>query len=180
MILKPCSQTDFKSVYGKEKGFSGRMPVDRTGIRYGKLIALEATEKRQGGSVVWRCRCDCGNVVLVSAKNLASGKVSSCGCLRRKMMAERAPDLRGRRFGKLTALEPVEERRGGGVVWRCRCDCGIELLVRSSHLASGEKKSCKECRESERKNSAAQKRKTEFAEKSPEMPAISEICIEAN
>lgn len=33
-------------------------------------------------------------------------------------------DLTGLRIGKLTVLEPTEERIRSAVVWRCRCDCG--------------------------------------------------------
>ena len=38
-------------------------------------------------------------------------------------------DLTGQRFGRLTALYPVEKRDRGtatSACWRCRCDCGRE------------------------------------------------------
>lgn len=55
--------------------------IDITGERYGKLIALEPTEKRLGGSVIWKCLCDCGNTTYVSINNLRGSKpVRSCGC----------------------------------------------------------------------------------------------------
>ncbi len=34
--------------------------IDRTGKRYGKLIALYPTEKRAGTNIIWHCKCDCG------------------------------------------------------------------------------------------------------------------------
>ena len=35
---------------------------DIRGQRFGKLIVIEPTDKRaDGGSVVWKCHCDCGN-----------------------------------------------------------------------------------------------------------------------
>lgn len=123
---------------------SGRA-VDRTGVRYGRLVAIEPTAKRQGGSIVWRCHCDCGEEVLVSAKLLATGSIASCGCLRRKMLAERATNHQGKRYGKLLALEPVEGRQGGGVLWRCRCDCGNEVLVRGNFLVTGDRWCCGKC-----------------------------------
>ena len=34
---------------------------DLTGMRFGKLVCLEATDQRsKSGSVMWRCICDCG------------------------------------------------------------------------------------------------------------------------
>ena len=122
-----------------------RHATDRTGRRYGRLVAIEPTERRQSGSIVWRCRCDCGNEVLVSAKQLRPGGAQSCGCLRRETQAAKATDHRGQRYGKLVALEPAEDRQGGGVMWRCRCDCGNELLVRGNYLVTGERTSCGKC-----------------------------------
>lgn len=119
--------------------------VDRRGMRYGRLTVLEPTAQRQSGSIVWRCQCDCGNVTCVSAKLLASGKIASCGCLRREMQAAKATDHTGKRYGKLVALEAVPERQGGGVMWRCRCDCGNEVLVRGNYLTTGERLSCGKC-----------------------------------
>jgi len=54
---------------------------DITGQRFGRLVAICATEKRQGSSIIWKCRCDCGKVVEVSMKHLQDGGTRSCGCL---------------------------------------------------------------------------------------------------
>jgi len=50
------------------------------GLRFGKLVVLEATARRSAGSVKWLCLCDCGNKVEVSSGNLRSGHTLSCGC----------------------------------------------------------------------------------------------------
>ena len=52
-------------------------------------------------------------------------------------MSGRSDDLTGKRFGKLTALEPTGERKNGYTVWRCQCDCGGEILASSRHLKNG-------------------------------------------
>ena len=66
-------------------------PLDLTGIKFGRLLALDATELRSRGSVVWRCVCDCGKEVSVPARSLANkhpgSSVRSCGCLRREQSA---------------------------------------------------------------------------------------------
>lgn len=43
---------------------------DLTGLRLGKLTVLEPTEERNRGAVVWKCRCDCGNVITVESRRL--------------------------------------------------------------------------------------------------------------
>lgn len=51
-------------------------------------------------------------------------------------------DLKGQTFGRLTAVEPTEQRHVHSVVWRCRCSCGREALVPSDWLRRGIKRSC--------------------------------------
>lgn len=54
---------------------------DLTGQRFGRLVALNATDKRVNRAVVWECQCDCGNKHFVQSGSLLSGKTRSCGCL---------------------------------------------------------------------------------------------------
>ena len=51
-------------------------------------------------------------------------------------------DLSNQRFGRLTALWPLDEKRSGRTVWHCRCDCGNEADVTVSNLLRGTTKSC--------------------------------------
>ena len=55
-----------------------------------------------------------------------------------------AADLVGRRFGRLTAVEPLTERLPGqrSVLWRCRCDCGKEIKAQANQLLRGYYQSC--------------------------------------
>lgn len=58
---------------------------DLTGQRFGKLTVLEKTNKRQdGGSIVWRCKCDCGNICEISSKRLRNNINISCGCYQKE------------------------------------------------------------------------------------------------
>lgn len=54
--------------------------IDLTGNRYGRLVVVEKTNKRQSGKPLWLCKCDCGNETLVLSYNLRSGKIKSCKC----------------------------------------------------------------------------------------------------
>ena len=63
----------------------GRKAENLTGRRYGKLIALYPLGKTEkSGSILWRCRCDCGNEVDVSVSSLNNGNNKSCGCLKKE------------------------------------------------------------------------------------------------
>lgn len=51
--------------------------------RYGKLTFL-AELGAANGRTQWSCRCDCGELVIASARNVKSGVTTSCGCARQK------------------------------------------------------------------------------------------------
>jgi len=56
----------------------------------------------------------------------------------------KAIDLTGQKFGKLTAIEQVENDNGGHAQWLCVCDCGKECIATASTLRAkhGGKTSC--------------------------------------
>ena len=64
---------------------------DLTGYRSGKLTA-----KRYIGSVNqrrrWLCKCDCGSSKELTASDLTSGKVVSCGCHKNALTSKRNKD----------------------------------------------------------------------------------------
>ena len=57
-------------------------------------------------------------------------------------MSRKIHDLTGRRFGRLTVLELLPERKNGCPVWLCRCDCGQTKAVARANLVSGGTRSC--------------------------------------
>lgn len=58
---------------------------DLTNQKFYKLTALYPTLNRSGESVVWHCKCDCGNETEVSSHNLINHKVLSCGCIKQSI-----------------------------------------------------------------------------------------------
>ena len=45
------------------------------------LVALQQSKERSNDNrVKWECICDCGNTVIVLAKDLKSLHTTSCGC----------------------------------------------------------------------------------------------------
>lgn len=51
-------------------------------------------------------------------------------------------DKTGQKYGRLTVLYLAPYRKSGRITWHCRCDCGNEIDVISSHLTSGHTRSC--------------------------------------
>ena len=56
---------------------------DLTGQRFGRLTVLERAPNK-GTHVIWECRCDCGNTLMVMSGNLIRNHTLSCGCLQRE------------------------------------------------------------------------------------------------
>lgn len=54
--------------------------LDLTGNKYGRLTVLERAENI-GRYVAFKCKCECGNIVIVKAGQLQRGYTSSCGCI---------------------------------------------------------------------------------------------------
>lgn len=55
--------------------------LDLTNRRYGLLVALENTKQQdKRGCYIWKCQCDCGNIVYLSSEKLQAGHANSCGC----------------------------------------------------------------------------------------------------
>ena len=53
------------------------------GQKFGRLTVIERAENK-GKYTAWKCRCDCGNEVIVSSNSLGRKKnfTRSCGCLK--------------------------------------------------------------------------------------------------
>jgi hypothetical protein len=54
--------------------------LDLKNKRFGRLIVLKDSGKRNYGTIVWECQCECGNFCFVTSSNLNYGTTSSCGC----------------------------------------------------------------------------------------------------
>lgn len=53
-------------------------------------------------------------------------------------------DLTGRVFGRLTAMRP-ERTRAGRYGWRCRCECGTEVVLPTQRLTRPRSPACRRC-----------------------------------
>lgn len=118
---------------------------DLTGQRFGKLVVISLDPDyvpKRGRHAKWLCKCDCGNYKIAQSNHLIAGDTTAC-CFGCKNRIEA-----GTRFGRLTVLEMTEERskNGGSMMYKCRCDCGEELLVPSTELRAKRRSCCPRCK----------------------------------
>ena len=57
-------------------------------------------------------------------------------------MSAKKIDLTGQRFGRLLVIRESGRTKCRHALWLCRCDCGVEVVVRSGYLRSGLTQSC--------------------------------------
>lgn len=127
--------------------------IFESGYKVNALTVIGKSDKRDAsGSVLWECKCDCGNTAFISSTRLKSGNVKSCGCLSKQALElgrGRYIDLTDQTFGALTVISRCEDyitSNGDALVqWLCVCDCGNETKVLASNLSSGNTQSCGLC-----------------------------------
>lgn len=56
---------------------------------FGMLTVIERAGSDSRKEATWRCRCECGDVTIVTGSRLRSGGTKSCGCLRAIVGASR-------------------------------------------------------------------------------------------
>lgn len=111
------------------------------GQRFGHLTVTKDTGKRLHRSIIWECKCDCGNIHEVTSNNLNGGQVNSCGkseC----PYHQTYKNLKGQKFGKLIALYPTSMKDSSHMYWMCLCECGRTKEIASNHLQRGSVQSC--------------------------------------
>lgn len=106
---------------------------DIAGQTFGKLQVLEFV-KTNHKQARWKCKCSCGNIVIINGNHLRMKRTKSCGrCDERKMI--------GRKYGRLTVVEFVGMQKNKSL-YLCECECGITKEILGKRLKSGHTKSC--------------------------------------
>lgn len=112
---------------------------DYTGMRGGKLVFIEPTMKKQSGKLLWKTRCDCGELIEIAPCTVLSGKrpIKSCGC-------SRIGAYEGVEAGNLTIgkRSTTKDPSGHHYYWHAMCGCGEPCLVFPGEVLAGKKKSC--------------------------------------
>lgn len=78
--------------------------INISGMKFGRLTAIECVGINKEKRAVWKCICDCGNVVNVAGKSLRTGNTKSCGCYSIEKSTERIVKLNTKHGGTHTKL----------------------------------------------------------------------------
>lgn len=121
-----------------------------TGKRFGNLTVVEYQKREKWtdskGNIrykhYWKCIDDLGNEVIRTGASLRDSVHFSKG--------NKIKDFEGKRIGKLSILEKVEEkqwidekgRKRKNIYWKCRCDCGNEVIRTEHSLREERTRSC--------------------------------------
>lgn len=112
-----------------------------------KFNMLTILEELGGNKVL--CRCDCGNVKILTKSTIINGGTKSCGCLRGKILTSRKSTKEkmivsyvGKKYNSLTIIKEIGD---GRVI--AKCDCGNTIEAKKYNIILGQKKYCgdKEC-----------------------------------
>lgn len=121
------------------------------GKKFGKLTVNAYIGKEIHGKTpthVYDCSCDCGTQHFrVDRRNLVRGMTKSCGCAHKDAGDAVLEDLTGRKFGRWTVIERAPNRvsksgKTRSIMWKCRCECGVEKDVGARALKTGMSTSC--------------------------------------
>jgi hypothetical protein len=63
-----------------------------TGRKFGRLTVIEIGKQNKSKNYTWKCKCNCGNVAVVSSSNLVRNHTTSCGCLFKEQIGENNPN----------------------------------------------------------------------------------------
>lgn len=115
------------------------------GNKYGLLTVIDRVASNKNGRARWLCQCECGNTIEVLGVTLRNGATQSCGCLQKQRTSNsNSISEDGNRYGKLVVITR-EGSIEGYALWRCRCDCGREIITRGVSLRNGNTQSCGLC-----------------------------------
>lgn len=62
-------------------------PLDLTGQRFGRLVAVKCVGSDKYKNKLWLCKCDCGGEKITTATVLKRGTTRSCGCIASELWA---------------------------------------------------------------------------------------------
>lgn len=109
------------------------------GTKWNKLTVVDFVYDNEHKIWLWKCVCKCGNNFLCVPSKVRKGRIKSCG------ECEVANDdiyWIGKKIGRLTIISFTKKDNRKEIFWKCKCDCGNEIVVMPCNLKSGHTKSC--------------------------------------
>lgn len=81
--------------------------IDILGKKFNRLTPIEEVGRDNRGEILWRCKCDCGNVIVLASSRIRNGVNKSCGCFRREIGYTKNYTHGGTKVGKHDRLYGV-------------------------------------------------------------------------
>lgn len=141
-----------------------------TGKKYGKLTVVEYHKREKWtdskGNIrykhYWKCIDDLGNEVIRTGASLRDSVHFA--------KENKIKDFKGKKIGKLSILEKVEEkqwidskgRKRKNIYWKCKCDCGNEVIRTEHSLREERTRSCGCNKINQSKNKKIKENEEEF------------------
>ena len=111
------------------------------GQQFGHLIVLSTVKK--GSHTYLVCRCDCGETEELKPDPIRKGKRVRCSKCHNAWLHNRDHlkiDRTGERHGKLLLVERLNPTKPSRCArYRCKCDCGNEVIMRDTSIIVGTK-----------------------------------------
>ena len=113
---------------------------EEIGNQYGKLTVIAFDHIADDRRYVWKCRCDCGNIITARITALHNGSVFQCQECAKQERASQAIDETGNIYGKLTVLQRDFSKPNSqkNAYWLCQCECGNKVIVKGTKLRNGQ------------------------------------------
>lgn len=96
------------------KGQYSSAPI--IGETHNRLTVIRDLKRMSNGKHLVECACICGKTKICRIDTVRYGDTKSCGCIRR-------PNIKGKKYGYLTAIKYAGENRNGDSIWTFRCTC---------------------------------------------------------
>ena len=110
--------------------------------KFGRLIVLETYWNTSPPTV--RCRCECGNEVVVRKSDVQSGHTLSCGCYQKERATQSNIEYH---YGYISPygikiIEQARTNEKGQWLWTCECFCGKTFEELPARIKNGHVRSC--------------------------------------
>ena len=110
-ITKPISGSNLRNGHTKSCGCHIPNKSNLVGQRFGRLTVVKLLDERAyNGTMIYECKCDCGEIKKIRATSLIGGVTLSCGCLQRDSAKERCGENHPNYNCNLTDEEREQER----------------------------------------------------------------------
>lgn len=112
--------------------------LDIIGKSFKRLTAIKYVGQDKNRNSLFEFKCLCGNNKVLQGNLVATGKVGSCGCLKKGKNL----DIIGKTYNQLTAIRYAGKDKHGNSLFEFLCKCGKKKVLIGSHITKGAQKSC--------------------------------------